>query len=219
MLGTTIGSPYYMAPEQAQGLDTLDARADVFALAAIAYECITSFVPFDGTNGPSILLAILTKDPIPPTKRGAGGRFPIPPKLDDVLEEALVKNPSIRTRSVGALADAVGHAYGLPGDHHEWARLSLSELERRCDEFIPEAMVARPLSLVAQADPFASSRSPASAAGDEMAQAFAASRQADYDDDATGLPQARPMWVIAVAVGVAALLVGGGLAMAVSMAK
>ncbi len=36
MLGTTIGSPFYMAPEQAQGLDTLDQRADVWALAAIA---------------------------------------------------------------------------------------------------------------------------------------------------------------------------------------
>ena len=41
VVGTTIGSPFYMAPEQAQGLDTLDARADVWALAAITYECIT----------------------------------------------------------------------------------------------------------------------------------------------------------------------------------
>jgi serine/threonine-protein kinase len=38
VLGTTIGSPFYMAPEQAQGLDTLDHRADVWALAAIIYE-------------------------------------------------------------------------------------------------------------------------------------------------------------------------------------
>ena len=67
VLGTTIGSPYYMAPEQAQGLDTLDARADVFALAAIAYECMCGVVPFFGSNGPSILLAILTKEPDPPT--------------------------------------------------------------------------------------------------------------------------------------------------------
>src|SRR5690606_31722257 len=41
VMGTTIGSPYYMAPEQAQGLDTLDLRADVWALAAILYECVT----------------------------------------------------------------------------------------------------------------------------------------------------------------------------------
>ena len=37
-----------MAPEQAQGLDTLDARADVFALGAITYECITGTVPLNG---------------------------------------------------------------------------------------------------------------------------------------------------------------------------
>jgi len=70
VVGTTIGSPFYMAPEQAQGLETLDARADVWALAAITYECITGKVPFQGINGPSILLAILTKDPVPPTKAG-----------------------------------------------------------------------------------------------------------------------------------------------------
>src|SRR5262249_8783734 len=81
VLGTTIGSPYYMAPEQAQGLDTLDARADVFALAAITYECLTGSVPFTGNNGPSTLLSILTKDPDPPTMkaRKAGAKFPVPP--------------------------------------------------------------------------------------------------------------------------------------------
>jgi serine/threonine protein kinase len=70
VVGTTIGSPFYMAPEQAQGLETLDARADVWSLAAITYECLTGQVPFRGINGPSILLAILTKDPVPPTQAG-----------------------------------------------------------------------------------------------------------------------------------------------------
>jgi serine/threonine-protein kinase len=224
VLGTTIGSPYYMAPEQAQGLDTLDARADVFALAAIAYECITSHVPFDGTNGPSILLAILTKDPIPPTIRGKGGRFPIPPKLDDVLEEALVKNPNIRTRSVGALADAVGHAYGLTGDHREWAKTPQDELDRRVSASLPDVMNAPPRAPVAQADPFAASSGsappPPAGGGYAMQQAFAASRQAELGDyAAAGLPPSRPAWVIAVAIGLAALLVGGGVAMALVLAK
>ena len=223
VLGTTIGSPYYMAPEQAQGLDTLDARADVFALAAITYECITGQVPFDGTNGPSILLAILTKDPIPPTVRGAGGRHPVPPALDDVLEEALVKNPNIRTRSVGALADAVGHAYGLSGDHRAWARVPVAELEAECAAALPRVMAPRPAPPLAQADPFASSLNAptggeVSGAVGGMQDAFAASRQAELEGVA-GIPGARPAWVLAVAVGLAAIFVGGGLALALVLAK
>src|SRR5688572_18308056 len=100
VVGTTIGSPYYMAPEQAQGLDTLDARADVFALAAITYECVGGMVPFTGNNGPSILLAILTKDPEPISSKAGTAKYPIPKALDDVLEEALAKNPNIRTKTV-----------------------------------------------------------------------------------------------------------------------
>ena len=242
VLGTTIGSPYYMAPEQAQGLDTLDARADVFALGAITYECVTGFVPFGGTNGPSILLAILTKDPIPPTERGAGGRYPIPAALDLVLEEAVVKNPNIRTRSVGELADAVGHAYGLTGDHREWARTPTLDLETRCTDARRDSRRSEEAAaVVRQVDPFASVASPAGGAlpqsgqtqpipggltgpsqggGQSMQAAFQASREAELAFlGAAGVPVGRPPWVLAVAVGVAALVVGGGLALALVFAK
>src|SRR5262249_31931469 len=156
VLGTTIGSPFYMAPEQAQGLDTLDARADVFALAAITYECVVGTVPFEGTNGPSILLAIMTKDPPPPSEKGRGAKYPVPPGLDMVMEEALVKNPNIRTKSVGALADAVGHAYGLTGDHAQWAKMSQGELGQQVAEARPRVMAGgSQRALAAEADPFA----------------------------------------------------------------
>src|SRR5688572_17732349 len=131
VLGTTIGSPYYMAPEQAQGLDTLDARADVFALGAITYECMTGTVPFTGNNGPSILLAILTKDPDPPSTKSAGAKHPIPAAIDDVMEVALAKNPNIRTKSVGELATAMGNAYGLAGDHKIWAKTPQADLAQQ----------------------------------------------------------------------------------------
>jgi serine/threonine protein kinase len=230
VLGTTIGSPYYMAPEQAQGLDTLDARADVFALAAIAYECVTGRVPFEGTNGPSILLAILTKDPEPPSLKGQGAPIPPPPSLDEVMEEALAKNPNIRTKTVGALADAVGRAYGLTGDHKQWATTPQGELGRLASEARPGLMSkpaggALPALPAAEADPFAlpaiaaqaGPSTSASAPSATMDQAFQVARHEELAP--MGLPPARPAWLIPLLVGVAALVVGGGLALVFVLAR
>jgi serine/threonine-protein kinase len=206
-LGTTIGSPFYMSPEQAQGLESIDKRADVFALAAVTYECITGSVPFSGTNGPSILLAILTKDPVPPTPKAAGSKFPVPPALDDVLEVGLAKNQNIRTQSVGAFADAVGQAYGLAGDHRLWATLPQQEIARQLAEALPRVMApAAPA-----ADPFAM---PGAAVGPTsgnraMDAAFGAVREADMDPGVAGLPGKKPAWVLPVVVGLLALVVGG----------
>ncbi|MGC4089565.1 MAG: serine/threonine-protein kinase [Polyangiaceae bacterium] len=143
VLGTTIGSPFYMAPEQAQGLDTLDHRADVWALAAITYECVTGQVPFQGNNGPSILLEILTKEPKPPSVAGQGKKFPVPPTLDPVLAQAFKKMAALRMASVGALADAVGHAYGLTGDHRAWATTREADLTGQVEAKLPDLMATR----------------------------------------------------------------------------
>ena len=142
VLGTTIGSPFYMAPEQAQGLETLDHRADVWALAAIAYECVTSSVPFKGNNGPSILLEILTKEPKPPSQAAAGQKYAVPPTLDPVMASSFKKLPAQRIPSVGALADAFGKAYGLEGTHFDWAKLPEGELAQRIEAKLPELLAA-----------------------------------------------------------------------------
>ena len=223
VLGTTIGSPYYMAPEQAQGLDTLDARADVFALAAIAYECMCGVVPFPGSNGPSILLAILTKEPDPPSLSAPKAKFHIPPKMDEVMEEALAKNPNIRTKSVGALADAIGHAYGLSGDHKQWATTPQPVLAQQVQEAKARVM-APPAPTQAIADPFASpqagtqgqqqwSTQPAPQQYSQgMDQAFANVNAQQYNMAAAGVPSSKPMWIIPVIVAAFVLVVGGGIA-------
>lgn len=228
VLGTTIGSPFYMAPEQAQGLDTLNPRADVFALAALTYECVTGEVPFTGTNGPSILLAILTKDPAPPSSKAAQAKYPIPPTLDDVLEQGLAKNPNIRTPSVGALADAVGRAYGLEGDHRQWATVPQHELGRRIAEAMPRLMATRPKPLSSAPDPFGAGSpfgAPAATAGGATAlaepwnarqgmdQAFGAVREADLVP--MGVPAGKPSWLLPLIVGVLALVVGGAVTLVV----
>ncbi|HEY8040686.1 MAG TPA: serine/threonine-protein kinase [Polyangiaceae bacterium] len=224
VLGTTIGSPYYMSPEQAQGLDTIDARADVFALGAVTYECITGEVPFTGNNGPSILLAIMTKEPTPPSVKAAGAKYPVPPALDDVLEEALAKNQNIRTKSVGALADAVGHAYGLEGDHLQWALTPQQDLARRIAEAMPRSMQPKVAPLGVAVDPFAA---PPTAGTMPMAQSPGPQQQnVDYpfqgglreaELEAAGVPSGKPGWLLPVIVGLLALVVGGAVTLVVMM--
>jgi serine/threonine-protein kinase len=222
VLGTTIGSPYYMSPEQAQGLETIDARADVFALAAVTYECATGEVPFTGNNGPSILLAIMTKEPVPPSVKAAKAKYPVPPALDDVIEEALAKNVAIRTKSVGAFADAVGRAYGLEGDHRAWATLPQQTLARQIAEASSRVMAPKVEALGVAADPFAARpvattlpMSQPEAPRQAMDQAFQAVREVDLG--AAGLPTAKPGWLLPVIVGILALVVGGAITLVVMM--
>lgn len=156
MLGTTIGSPYYMAPEQAQGLDTLDHRADVWAVAAIVYEALLGTVPFAGNNGPTILLNIMTKDPTPPSEAGKKADLQIPPTLDDVIEEAFVKNPMGRIPTVGDLANRVGKAFGLQGEFRQWAATPVEQLEAEIAAALPALMTQVSVqSAAVVGDPFA----------------------------------------------------------------
>lgn len=128
VLGTTIGSPYYMSPEQAQALDTLDHRADVWAMTAVIYECITGTVPFHGSNAPSILMEILRKEPTPPSVAAAGRKYGVPSSVDQVIARGLRKAAMERIGTIGALADELGRAYGLDGDHQGWAVTAEAEL-------------------------------------------------------------------------------------------
>lgn len=146
VIGTTIGSPYYMSPEQAQGLDTLDQRADVWALSAMAYECLTGNMPFQGTNGPSILVQILRSEPLAPSEAAKGRVFPVPKSVDRVLSRGLRKTPASRIASVGELADELGRAYGLEGDHKEWAKVPESQLSQWVNQRLTE-LIAAPSSL------------------------------------------------------------------------
>jgi serine/threonine-protein kinase len=201
VMGTTIGSPFYMSPEQAQALPELDHRADVWSMAAIAYECLTGRLPFSGGSGPAILLAILSNDPPPPSE--AGEAHGVPPTLDPVIEEALAKNVSIRTPSMGALADRIGHAYGLEGSHPEWARASQSELGARIQRALP-ALVERylvehpKLPLAAMDDAFKAGSGGGPAGSDS----------AFNDDLVMGVPaNGPPKWVFAAIAGALILAV------------
>jgi eukaryotic-like serine/threonine-protein kinase len=207
VMGTTIGSPYYMAPEQAQGLETLDRRADVWSLGAIVYECLTGEVPFKGVNGPSILLEILTKQPAPPSQLTAALRADVPAAVDAALLEALEKSAASRTATAGELADAFGRGYGLDGTHADWAVTAEHQLggliAARLPALMEHATVPRPV--IAAGDPPPNAPEPARVVPSAPPPGVGAGPQ----HGRAPLPGAsRPTWIAPVVVAVVALLTG-----------
>ncbi len=199
VVGTTIGSPFYMAPEQAQGLLSLDHRADVWSLAAIVYECLTGKVPFAGSTGPAILLAILTDEHAPPSV--AGKDHKVPRTLDPVMEEALAKSVDARIPTVAALADRLGQAYGLEGTHLDWARTPPEELAVKIAERLPAVIARHEEAAAARGD----AKSPLS---DVPFRAGSEGGPAAFTEDVVmGVPQGPPRWLVPAIAG-AAVLVG-----------
>jgi serine/threonine-protein kinase len=98
--GGVIGTPSYMAPEQAQGR-RLDGRADLYALAAVAYRCVTGRHPFSGQDTPALLYAVVHKMPLRP-----GDGADLPPDVDRWFALALAKAPNDRFASGDELAGA-----------------------------------------------------------------------------------------------------------------
>jgi len=104
--GEAVGTPYYMAPEQAQGLK-VDSRADVYALAAIAYRCLTGRYPFTGTDTPALLYAVVHRMPPRP-----GELVDLPDDIDRWFALALAKQPDERFATASSAVDALVSAFG-----------------------------------------------------------------------------------------------------------
>lgn len=102
--GLSLGTPQYMAPEQAMGEKAVDARADIYALGAVTYEMLVGEPPFTGATVQAIVAKVLSSEPEPPTTM----RKTIPAHIEDAVLTALAKLPADRFASASAFASALG---------------------------------------------------------------------------------------------------------------
>lgn len=102
--GEAVGTPYYMAPEQAQG-SRVDARADLYALAAIAYRCLTGRYPFTASDTPALLYSVVHRMPLRP-----GELVEAHADLDRWFAIAMAKRADDRFATGAALVDALAAA-------------------------------------------------------------------------------------------------------------
>jgi serine/threonine-protein kinase len=100
-VGTVVGTPNYMSPEQIMGMP-VDGRSDLFSTGVILYQFLTGERPFAGSST-TTMQKVLKEDPLPPSTLNVQ----LPPAIDAVVRKALAKRTDERFQTARAFADAL----------------------------------------------------------------------------------------------------------------
>ena len=109
--GALMGTPLYMAPEQARAAGGIDQRADLYSLGCIMYEMLVGEPPFVAVGAGEIIALQLFSTPEKPSTRVEG----IPPELERIVLRLLEKEPSDRFQTAAEVSHALATAFGHAG--------------------------------------------------------------------------------------------------------
>ncbi|HEV8141120.1 MAG TPA: protein kinase [Pyrinomonadaceae bacterium] len=131
--GMIVGTPLYLSPEQALGVD-VDARSDLFAVGSLLYECIAGKPAFDSGSPVEICARIIREDPPPPSQINPD----VPEELDDITKRALAKKPEARYQNAQQMIDDL-----------EAARTSILGLDRTVTRMVSPGQGTHPTGALA----------------------------------------------------------------------
>jgi eukaryotic-like serine/threonine-protein kinase len=127
-VGTVIGTPNYMSPEQCQG-EPLDARSDVYSLGVVMYEMLTGVQPFTAKNSTGIVIKHVTEKPRPLIAL----KPEVPAEVERVVLKALEKKPELRQQSAIQLAQEFAAAVQQPTPATPIAPVSFTPVATQLD--------------------------------------------------------------------------------------
>ncbi|NOY90729.1 MAG: serine/threonine protein kinase [Deltaproteobacteria bacterium] len=128
--GAVVGTPYYLAPEQARGDRVMDRRVDIWAAGVLMYEALTGMLPFNADNYNALLVKILQQRPVPPSRI----RPTLPPALEAVIMTAMAHEADERFATAEEMLEALEGAKKSqaqieqnPTSEHESVEFDLGE--------------------------------------------------------------------------------------------
>ncbi|MDP3773536.1 MAG: protein kinase, partial [Gemmatimonadales bacterium] len=135
--GMSLGTPHYMAPEQAMGEREITPKADIYALGCVLYEMLTAEPPFTGPTAQAIIARVMTEEPRSLTLQ----RRTVPAHVEAAVGRALEKLPADRFATAAQFSDALaGQGVPMPAPREGTVKRSAERPRRRWA--LPAAAVA-----------------------------------------------------------------------------